>query len=100
MTSDYGALHSTQGAVQGTDQEQPFSTYYGTALQTAVQDGTIPVSVLNTMVQRVFTEMFRFGLFDHPRTGTTGATVTTPAHVAVTTDVAEVEPVRGWLNRL
>jgi len=89
MMSDYGALHSTQGAVQGTDQEQPFSTYYGTALQTAVQNGTIPVSVLNTMVQRVFTEMFRFGLFDHPRTGTTGATVTTPAHVAVTTNVAE-----------
>jgi beta-glucosidase len=89
VMSDYGALHSTQGAVQGTDQEQPFNTYYGTALQTAVQNGTIPVSVLNTMVQRVFTEMFRFGLFDHPRTGTTGATVTTPAHVAVTTDVAE-----------
>jgi len=89
VMSDYGALHSTQGAVQGTDQEQPFDTYYGTALQTAVQNGTIPVSVLNTMVQRVFTEMFRFGLFDHPRTGNTGATVTTPAHVAVTTDVAE-----------
>src|SRR5689334_16955382 len=29
MMSDYGALHSTQGAVQGTDQEQPFDTYYG-----------------------------------------------------------------------
>ena len=36
VMSDYGALHSTQGAVQGTDQEQPFDTYYGTALQTAV----------------------------------------------------------------
>jgi beta-glucosidase len=89
VMSDYGALHSTQGAVQGTDQEQPFNTYYGTPLQTAVQNGTIPVSVLNTMVQRVFTEMFRFGLFDHPRTGSTGATVTTPAHVALTTAVAE-----------
>jgi len=89
VMSDYGALHSTQGAVQGTDQEQPFNTYYGTALQTAVQNGTIPVSVLNTMVQRVFTEMFRFGLFDHPRAGSTGATVTTPAHVALATDVAE-----------
>ena len=89
VMSDYAALHSTQGAVQGTDQEQPFNTYYGTPLQTAIQNGTIPVSVLNTMVQRVFTQMFRFGLFDHPRTGSTGATVTTPAHVALTTDVAE-----------
>src|SRR5580700_6687874 len=89
VMSDYGALHSTQGAVQGTDQEQPFNTYYGTALQTAVQNGTIPVSVLNTMVQRVFTEMFRFNLFSQPRTGTPTDTVTTPAHVALATSVAE-----------
>ena len=71
VMSDYGALHSTQGAVQGTDQEQPFNTYYGAPLQTAVQNGTIPKSVLNTMVQRVLTEMFRFKLFSQPRTGTT-----------------------------
>jgi beta-glucosidase len=89
VMSDYAALHSTQGAVQGTDQEQPFNTYYGTPLQTAIQNGTIPVSVLNTMVQRVFTQMFRFGLFSQPRTGTPTDTVTTPAHVALTTDVAE-----------
>ena len=89
VTSDYGALHSTQGAVQGTDQEQPFNTYYGTPLQTAVQNGTIPKSVLNTMVQRVLTEMFQFGLFSQPRTGTPSATVTTPGHVALTTQVAE-----------
>jgi beta-glucosidase len=89
VMSDYAALHSTQGALQGTDQEQPFNTYYGTALQTAVQNGTIPVSVLNTMVQRVFTEMFRFNLFSQPRTGTPTDTVTTPAHVAAATNVAE-----------
>ena len=89
VTSDYGALHSTQGAVEGTDQEQPFNTYYGTALQTDVQNGTIPKSVLNTMVQRIFTEMFRFGLFSQPRTGTLSATVTTPAHVALANQVAE-----------
>ena len=51
VMSDYGALHSTQGAVQGTDQEQPFNTYYGAPLQTAVQNGTIPKSVLNTTPQ-------------------------------------------------
>ncbi len=89
VTSDYAALHSTQGALEGTDQEQPFNTYYGTPLQTAVQNGTIPKSVLNTMVQRVLTEMFRFGLFSQPRTGTPSATVTTPGHVALVTQVAE-----------
>ena len=89
VMSDYGALHSTQGAVQGTDQEQPFDTYYGTALQTAVSNGTIPVSALNTMVYRVLTEMFRFNLFSEPRTGAPGDTVTTPAHQALADQVAE-----------
>ena len=89
VMSDYGALHSTQGALQGTDQEQPFNTYYGTALQTDIQNGTIPVSAINTMVQHVFTQMFRFNLFSQPRTGSPTDTVTTPAHVALATQVAE-----------
>ena len=89
VMSDYAALHSTQGAVEGTDQEQPFNTYYGTALQTAVQGGTIPQSAVNTMVQRVLTVMFQYKLFSQPRTGSTSATVTTPAHQALATQVAE-----------
>jgi beta-glucosidase len=89
VMSDYGALHSTQGAVQGTDQEQPFNTYYGTALQTDVQNGTIAKSVLNTMVQRVLTVMFQYKLFSQPRTGSPTATVTTPGHVSLATSVAE-----------
>ena len=89
VMSDYGALHSTQGAVEGTDQEQPFNTYYGTALQTDVQNGTIAKSVLNTMVQRVLTVMFQYKLFSQPRTGSTSATVTTPGHVSMATSVAE-----------
>ena len=83
VMSDYGALHSTQGALQGTDQEQPFNTYFGAALQTDIQNGTIPVSAINTMVQDVFTQMFRFNLFSQPRTGSPSDTVTTPAHVAL-----------------
>jgi beta-glucosidase len=88
VMSDYGGLHSTQGAVQGTDQEQPFNQFYGTALQTDVQNGTIPVSALNTMVSRVFTVMFRFNLFSQPRTGAPGDTVTTAAHQALANQVA------------
>jgi beta-glucosidase len=89
VMSDYGALHSTQGAVEGTDQEQPFNTYYGAPLQAAVSNGTIPVSALNTMVQRVLTVMFQYGLFTHPRTGSPGSTVTTPAHQSLAAQVAE-----------
>jgi beta-glucosidase len=89
VMSDYAALHGTDGAIDGTDQEQPFNTYFGTPLQTYVQNGTIPVSVLNTMVARVFTEMFRFNLFSQPRTGSPGATVTTPAHQGLADQVAQ-----------
>jgi beta-glucosidase len=89
VTSDYGALHATQGALQGTDMEQPENTYYGTALSSAIRKGTIPRSALNTMVQRILTEMFGYKLFSQPRTGSTSATVTTPANQAVGTAVAE-----------
>ncbi len=89
MTSDYGALHSTQGALQGTDMEQPENTYYGNALKVDLQKGTIPRSALNTMVQRILTQMFQYNLFSQPRTGSTSATVTTSADVAVAAQVAE-----------
>ena len=89
ITSDYGALHSTDGIVDGTDQEQPEDTYYGAALLTAVQSGQIPRAVVNTSIARVLTTMFRFNLFNDPPTGTTSDTVTTPAHVATATKVAE-----------
>ena len=89
VMSDYGALHGTAGILQGTDQEQPFNTNYGAPLETAIENGTIPVSALNTAIQRVFTEMFRFNLFAEPRTGSPTDTVTTPAHQALGTQVAE-----------
>ncbi len=89
VTSDYGAIHDTSAALAGTDQEQPFNTYFGAPLQTEVSNGRIPRAVLNTMVQRILTEMFRFNLISHPPTGSTTATVTTPAHVAVGTAVAQ-----------
>jgi beta-glucosidase len=89
MTSDYGALHSDQGIVDGTDQEQPENTYYGAPLLADVQSGAIPRAVVNTSIARVLTTMFRFNLFDDPPTGTTSDKVTTPAHVATATKVAE-----------
>src|SRR5258708_18830444 len=41
------------------------------------------------MVSRILTEMFRFNEFSHPPSSSTGATVTTPAHRAVSAAVAE-----------
>jgi beta-glucosidase len=88
-TSDYGATHNFHDAVAGTDMEQPENSFFGDPLQTAVTSGAIARSVLNTMVSRILTEMFRFNIIDHPPTGTTSSTVTTPAHVAVATSVAD-----------
>ena len=89
ITSDYGALHATDGIVDGTDQEQPENTYYGAPLLAAIHSGQISRAVLNTSIARVFTQMFRFDLFNDPPTGTTTDTVTTPAHVATATKVAQ-----------
>ncbi|HUB04424.1 MAG TPA: glycoside hydrolase family 3 C-terminal domain-containing protein [Solirubrobacteraceae bacterium] len=95
VTSDYGALHDTiGGALGGLDQEQPFNTYFGPtlnppALEADVENGTIPRAVINTMVQRILTEMFRFNLFTSPPTGNPFSTVTSTANQAVGNDVAE-----------
>jgi beta-glucosidase len=89
VTSDYGAIHDMSAATAGTDQEQPFADFFGTTLEQAVQNGSIPRAVVNTMVSRIVTELFRFNLISQPPTGSTTATVTTPAHVATSTDVAD-----------
>src|SRR3984893_7232480 len=90
VTSDYGATHSTvQSANAGNDQEMPSAVFYGPALQAAVQSGQVSTATLNGMVSRILTEMFKFNEFNHPPTGTTSATVTTAAHQAVSTSVAE-----------
>ncbi len=90
VTSDYGATHSTlQSADAGMDQEMPSAQYYGPALEAAVQAGLVSMATLNEMVSRILTQMFRFNDFNNPPTGTTSATVTTPAHQAVSAAVAE-----------
>jgi beta-glucosidase len=89
VMSDYGAVHGTGNAAAGTDQEQPENTYFGTPLQTDISGGKIPVSVLNTMVRRVLTEMFDYHLFSKRAAGSTGATVTTPGHQATASEIAE-----------
>jgi beta-glucosidase len=95
VTSDWGGTHSTvPSALAGLDMEMPGGTllgpdYYGPPLKKAVQDGQVPVPVLNGMVSRILTEMFRFGMFDHAPAGSLTATVTTPAHAQTGRDVAE-----------
>ncbi len=89
VTSDWLALHSISAAQAGSDMEQPLNRFFGPALEKAVTDGTVPRAVLNTMVERILNQMFRFHLFDHPLSGSRSAVVTTPAHQALSTEVAE-----------
>ena len=95
VASDFGATHSTvPSALAGLDIQLPGGAdfgpdYYGAALKQAVQSGQVPMATLNDMVSRILTEMFRFGLFDHPPTGSLTTVVTTPEHAAVGQQVAE-----------
>jgi beta-glucosidase len=90
VTSDYGATHSTlQSADAGLDQEMPSAQYYGQDLAAAVEAGEVSMATLNQMVARILTQMFRFNDFNDPPAGSTAAVVTTPAHQAVSQDVAE-----------
>jgi beta-glucosidase len=78
--SDYGATHSTVASVNaGLDQEQPESTYFGAALQQAVEDGQVSQSTIKDAVVRILTEMYRFKLFTDYPTGNLSATVTNAA---------------------
>ena len=83
VTSDYQAMHSTvQSADAGDDQEMPAPQFYGSALQTAVDQHQVSMATLNQMVRRILRELFRFNEFNNPPTGTTSTLVTTPADQA------------------
>lgn len=81
VMSDWGATHSTlQSAAAGLDMQMPDSAYYGSALQTAIQNGQVSITTINEMVERILRTMFADGLFDYPLTGTPGSNVATSAH--------------------
>lgn len=89
VTSDWGGTHSTAASANaGMDQEMPGGDFFGSALATAVQNGQVSQATLNTMVSRVLTEMFTFGLFDNAPHGSPSATVTSSAHVTTARSIA------------
>jgi beta-glucosidase len=90
VTSDWGAVHSTvESANAGMTMEMPGGYFYADFLKQAVANGQVSQSTLDTMVRRVLTQMFAFGLFDKTPTGNRNATVTTTAHQDVARRGAE-----------
>ncbi len=66
VTSDFGAVHSTAAsALAGLDLEMPTGKYFGSNLETAVESGRVPMSVIDDKLIRRFRTMMEFGLFDH-----------------------------------
>lgn len=89
-TSDWGGTHSTIAAANGgLDMEMPDSKYFGAALVAAVKAGKVPQRQLDTMVRRILTQEFRFGLFDRSAHGDPFAEAATPEHLQVALKAAE-----------
>jgi beta-glucosidase len=90
VVSDWGAMHSTvESANAGMTMEMPGGYFYADFLKQAVANGQVSQATLDTMVRRVLTQMFAFGLFDKAPTGNRDATVTTAAHQDVARRGAE-----------
>jgi beta-glucosidase len=69
VQSDYTATHSTiPAALAGLDLEMKHDERYDAGMKAAITSGQLSVAVLDTMLIRRFSEMFQFGLFDHPLT--------------------------------
>lgn len=66
ITSDFGAVHSTApSALAGLDLEMPTGKYFGTNLETAIESGRVPMSVIDDKLIRRFRTMMEFGMFGH-----------------------------------
>ena len=67
VLSDWEGTHSTvKAALNGLDQEQPGSGFFGDALKKAIADGQVPQSRLDDMVHRILRSMFATGVIDNP----------------------------------
>lgn len=67
VVSDFSSIHSTTDAANaGADLELPSATYFGPALETAVENGQVSKATLDEMVHRILRTMFALGLFDRP----------------------------------
>ncbi|HZR12295.1 MAG TPA: glycoside hydrolase family 3 N-terminal domain-containing protein [Acidimicrobiia bacterium] len=69
----------------GLDLELPATDCYGEPLQARVEDGTVPMDVVDRAVRRVLASKARLGLFEQPYVDATAATAVfdTPAQRAV-----------------
>jgi beta-glucosidase-like glycosyl hydrolase len=79
VISDWGAAgNAVADLAGGMDIAMPFSN--ASSVQAALTAGTLNQATLNAAVARILTQMFAFGLFDNPASGSLSASVSTTAH--------------------
>src|SRR5580693_5899018 len=88
VTSDWGAAGSAVGdANAGMAVAMPFSD--ASDITAALTAGTLSQATVNSLVSEILTQMFAFGNFDNPPTGSLSATVTTAAHQQTALELGE-----------
>lgn len=68
VQSDFFAVKSTTGTMQaGMDHEMPIPQYWSaTNLTAALGAGTITTAMIDKALERRYTQMFKYGIFDRP----------------------------------
>jgi beta-glucosidase len=90
VMSDWGATHSTvNSALNGFDQQQPDSEFYGDALKKAVESGQVSIAAIDEHVRHILVPMFRQGLFDKVQPGAWTSNARSPQHDAFSRFAAE-----------
>ena len=90
VTSDWGADYSNVASVEGgMDIGMPFPGSIASDLSTAISNGTLSQYTVNEAVGRILTQMFAFGMFDNPASGSLSATVTSAAHQQAALELGE-----------
>jgi beta-glucosidase-like glycosyl hydrolase len=79
VTSDWGgAGNSVATREGGMNVAMPFSD--ASNVTAALTAGTLSPAIVNERVAQILTQLFAFGLFDNPQTGSLSNTVTSTAH--------------------
>jgi beta-glucosidase len=66
VQSDYTATHSTVAAANAGLDLSMKHDFYGTPTKTAIQNGSLKMSVLDGLLVHRYTQMFKWGFFDNP----------------------------------
>jgi beta-glucosidase len=70
VMSDWGAVHATEDALRGLDQQSgeqsDSSVWFGESLKKAVERGTVPAARVHDMARRVLRSMFAVGIVGDP----------------------------------